>query len=130
VNIPLSLKLYAGLAFLGGLAALWRGVDLLLHDASGVGTAIESLWAAFQIALGIGILRLHPAARIVALICCWFTFTVFGIVLVCWCIWPLLVSVATVTTAAAAAAMNVYFYILFRRTEIRAMFHLVSSRPL
>jgi hypothetical protein len=129
-NIPFSLKLYAALAFLAAAGALWRSVELVVHHGSMTGIAWELLWAAFEIGLGIGIVQLRPAARVAAIICCWFVFILFAIVLVCWCIWPQSVSLAVVAVIGAATALNLYFYMVFRRTDIQAMFHLASSRPL
>ncbi len=122
-NIPFPLKLYAALAFLAAAGALWRGVALVLDHGSITSIAWELLWAAFEIGLGIGIMQLRPAARVAAIICCWFVFTLFVIVLACWCIWPHSISVAVVAVIGAATALNLYFYMVFRRTEIRAMFH-------
>jgi hypothetical protein len=130
VNIPFSLKLYVGLAFLGGIATLWGAVDLIVHRGGFSSIAFDTLWGACQIALGIGIIRLRPAARIIALIYCWFTFVLFAYVLVCWCVWPHSTSAGAFIYVALLAAINLYFYIVFRSREIRAMFHLVSSHPL
>ena len=129
-NIPFPLKLYVALAFLAAAGALWRSVALLLRHGSITVIAWELLWVAFEIALGIGIVRLRPAARVAAIICCWFVFILFAIVLVCWCIWPQTVSLAVVAVVGAATALNLYFYMVLRRTDIRAMFHLVSASPL
>ena len=130
MNIPLFLKIYAGLAVLGGIVTLWGVVGLVGHGDRIWSIAFDILWGAGQIALGIGILRLRPAARIIALIYCWFTFAFFLFVLVCWCIWPHSTSLGAFIYVATLAAINLYFYIVFRSTEIRAIFHLVSSRPL
>jgi hypothetical protein len=129
-NVPFPLKLYAALAFLAAIAALWGIVDLLTHEGS-VGSVLwQVFWAAFGIALGIGILQFQPAARLAAMICCWLVFVLFAIVLVFWCIWPHSQSATTVVVIGPAAALNLYFYIVFRRHDIRAMFHLASSRAL
>jgi hypothetical protein len=129
-RLPLPLKLYAVLAFISALEALWRGTELFIDHAGVWRIAFELLWAAFEIVLAIGILRLHPAARIAALICCWFTFVLFGLILACWCVWPQSVSVAVVIVVAAAAVLNFYFYAVFRRPDIRALFRETSARPL
>jgi hypothetical protein len=126
-NIPFPLKLYAALAFLAAFAAFWGIVDLLTHEGS-VGSVVwQGFWAAFGIALGVGILQFRPAARRAAIICCWFVFVLFAIVLVFWCIWPDSQSATTVVVLGAAAALNLYFYTVFRRDDVRAMFHLASN---
>jgi hypothetical protein len=130
VNLPLPIKLYAGLAFLGGIGTLGSAVVLVIREGSFAGVAFDAVWSACQIALGFGIMRLRPAARVIALIYCWFTFVLFFFVLVCWCIWPHSTSVGGFVFVAGLAAANLYFYVVFRRPDIRAMFHLVSSRPL
>ena len=129
MNLPFPLKLYAILAFLSALSALWRGMDFLMHHVAMSRIALELLWAAFQTVLGVGILCLKPAARIVALICCWFTFVLFILVLVFWCIRPQNISVVAFLAVMVATALNTYFYIIFRRPDIRAMFEFDSSRP-
>jgi hypothetical protein len=128
-NLPTPIKIYVALTFLSALAGFWRIFALVAHGTSVSRAAWELIWAVFEVTLGIGLIRFRPWARVIALICCWLVFTVFGIVLLCWCIWPHSVSVAVFAVVAAAAALNLYFYAVLRRTNIRAMFHLASSRP-
>jgi hypothetical protein len=130
VNLPLSIKLYAGLAFLGGIVTLWSAVQLGVRGGGFASVGFDAVWGACQIALGVGVMRLRPAARVIALIYCWFTFVLFVFVLVCWCIWPHSTSVGGFAYVAVLVAINLYFYIVFRRSDIRAMFHLVSSQRL
>jgi hypothetical protein len=112
--------------------AWWRRgvVDFVVHGGRALSIAFDILWGAGQMALGVGILRLRPAARLIALIYCCSRSRFFLFVLVSWCIWPHSTSVGAFIYVAALAAINPYFYIIFRSTEIRALFHLVSSRPL
>jgi hypothetical protein len=130
VNLPISIKLYAGLAFLCGIATLCSAVWLAVLGVGFGSVVFDAVWAACQILLGVGILRLRPAARVIALVFCWFTFVLFVFVLVCWCIWPHSTSVGVFVYVATLAAINLYFYVVFRSPEIRAMFHLTSSRSL
>ncbi len=130
MNLPLPIKLYAGLGLLGGIVTLWSAIHLGVGGGGFASVAFDAVWGACQVALGIGVMRLRPAARVIALIYCWFTFVLFVFVLVCWCIWPHSTSVGGFVYVAGLAAANLYFYVVFRRPDIRAMFHLVSSRPL
>ena len=59
--------------------AWWRRgvVDFVVHGGRALSIAFDILWGAGQMALGVGILRLRPAARLIALIYCWFTFALF-----------------------------------------------------
>jgi hypothetical protein len=124
VKLPLALKLYATLTFVSAAVGLGHAAFMVFRQGS-VGTRsllFELGLAAFQVCLGIGILRRRPAWRIVTLVCCWFIFVVFVTVLLSWCLSPDLVSWPVLAAATAALALNVWVYLVLWRPDVRALF--------
>lgn len=130
MKIPLSLKVYAALAFLSALFALWRGGYIvfagLLREHSG-SLVFEIIWAAFNVALGFGILRLRPAWRVVALVCCCWVFAMFLLMLVAWCIWPHSVTWSVMLVMAVAVVINAFYFYRLRQSDIKLLFHAHSA---
>ena len=130
MKIPLSLKVYAALAFLSAAFALWRAGYIvftgLASEHSGR-LVFELLWAAFNIALGFGILRLRPAWRVVALVCCCWVFAMFVLMLVAWCIWPHSVTWSVMLVMAVAVAINAFYFYRFRQPDVKLLFDAQSA---
>src|ERR1044072_135992 len=84
-------------------------------------------YTAFMLWLGVGILRLWRGARIAALVFCWFTFTVVGLILVSWCFWPQAFNVFKFATIIGAGVLNSWFYCVFRRKDVLALFDPVAA---
>lgn len=123
MKLPAAVITYAALAILTGIADLLSAVWLFFIQPSALGSIIaNAFWAVFSLCLGWGILRLRPAWRIVALVGSWIVFILFGLILVCWCIWPQSVRGTVLVALGAAAALNLWFYLAFRSDPIRSLF--------
>jgi hypothetical protein len=125
VKVPLSLKIYASLAFLSAVFAAWRAGYIVFTGLTAEHSGrllFELLWAAFNVALGFGILRLRRPWRVVALVCCCFVFAMFALMLAAWCTWPHSVPLSVLLVMAAAVAINGFFFYRFRQPDIRLLF--------
>jgi hypothetical protein len=126
----MSIKVYAALAFLSAAWALWRAGQMVVaglaaHHA--IRLVFELLWAAFNFALALGILRLRPAWRIIALVCCAWVFAISALMLVAWCISPHSVAWPVMLISLVEVAINGFFFYRFRQPDIRSLFHADSA---
>lgn len=130
MKVPTSIKIYAGLAFLTAFWAAWRAGYIVVAGVVGqhpVRLVFELVWAAFNVALGIGILRLRPAWRVVALVCCYWVFAIFGLMLVLWCMWPQRVPWQVVLMMLLAVCINGFFFYRLRQPDIKVLFQSESD---
>lgn len=126
----MSIKVYAALSFLSAGSALWSAASIVVAGLAAQHAdqlLFELLWGAFSVALGFGILRLRPAWRVVALVCCCWAFAVFALVLVAWCIWPHSVTWPVLAITLVAATLNGFFFYRFRQPDIRLLFQAKSA---
>ena len=124
------IRVYAALAFLSAASALWNAGYIVIGGLAThhpIRLAYELIWAAFNVALAFGILRLRPAWRVVALVCCYWVFAIFALMLVAWCMWPHRVTWQVMLIMLIAVAINSFFFYRFRQPDIRSLFHAASA---
>ena len=130
MKLPLALVVYAVLAFFSAAMDLMSAAQLAVtHQAPLWSILVTVAWAVFSVLLGLGILRARPAWRIVALVLCWVVFALFVAAMVGWCIWPDSVSLLLLIPMAGIVALNLWFYLTFRRDDVRALFTAHASQP-
>ena len=130
MKLPFSIKVYAALAFLSAASSLWRAGYIVVAGTAThhpIRLVFELAWAAFNVALAFGILRLRPAWRVVALVCCCWVFAMFALMLVAWCMWPHSVTWPVMLILLVVVAINGFFYYRFRQPDIRSLFHAASA---
>lgn len=129
MKLPPVLIVYAVLAFLSAASDILSAAQLALTRHAPLWSIGSTLaWGVFSLFLGLGVIRLQRAWRIVALVLCWIVFALFAAVLVAWCIWPQSVTLLVLLPLAAIVALNLWFYLAFRRDDIRALFSAHGTR--
>ena len=126
----MSIKVYAALAFLSAAWALWRDGQMVVAGLAAdhaIRFVFELLWAAFNVILALGVLRLRRAWRIIALVCCVWVFAISALILAAWCISPLSVAGPVMLITLAQVITNGFFFYRFRQPDIRSLFHADSA---
>lgn len=124
------IKVYAVLVFVSAFWAVWRaGYIVIAGQASqySVRLVFELLWAAFNVALGVGILRLRPVWRVIALVCCCWVFFIFAVILLVWWMWPPKFTWPVMLEMLVVVAINGFFFYRFRQPDIKRLFHARSA---
>ena len=126
----MSIKVYAALAFLAAAWSLWRAGQIVIAGLAGqhaIRLVFELVWAAFNVALAFGVLRLRPLWRVIALICCAWVFAISGLILVAWCMSPHSVGWPVMVITLVEVAINGFFFYRFRQPDIRSLFQAGST---
>ena len=120
---PVALLVYVFLTFLSAAGDTLTAAQLAFTHAAPAWSILATFaWACFSFFLGLGILRLQEAWRLVAVVLCWVVYALFAFMVVAWCIWPKSVEPPLVLSMIVMITLNTWFYLTFRRDDVRALF--------
>jgi len=125
---PLVLYVFAVVAFLYAGQSMWAAGRIIADGAAhwSAGLLLELVWVAFNVFLGVGILRLQATARVAALFSCWMVFIGVALVVLLRFLAPPRVPLLMLLGAGALFALFFWFHWQLRQPAIRALF---TSRP-
>jgi hypothetical protein len=125
MRLPFVVKAFAALCLITVAAEIWELSNALFRGNVSWRIAYSVCYVAIYTWLAVGLLRLQPVARVVALITCWIFFVGCGLIVGARIILghfevdsPLL----TIPIWIGTVVLTVWLYITLRRAEVRELF--------